>query len=72
MLYETFLTLGLFRLLFADPAIRQSFFSFFFGVYRTVTLRPAVRDFTGSDEQRFGFRAHISIKERGCVRVTDF
>ena len=30
MLYETFLTLGLFRLLFAEPAIRQSFFSFFF------------------------------------------
>ena len=64
------------HLVFSDcylPNLRSGspFSVFFFGVYRTVTLRPPVRDFTGSDEQRFGFHAHILING-SCVRVTDF
>ena len=65
MLYETFLTLGLFRLLFCRTWDQAVLYLFFWGGYRTVTLRPR------SDEQRFGFRAHISING-GCVGVTDF
>ena len=71
MLYETFLTLGLFRLLFCRTCDQAVLFLYCLGVYRTATLRPAVRDFSGSDELRFGFRAHISING-DCVRVMDF
>ena len=74
MLYETFLTHGLFRLLFCRTCDQAVLFLFCLGVYRTETLTAGslievVTDFTGSDEQRFGFRAHLSING-SCVRVT--
>ena len=41
MLYETFLTLGLFRLLFCRTSDQAVLFLFCLGVYRTVTLTAA-------------------------------
>ena len=49
MLYETFLTLGLFRLLFCRTCDQAVLFLYCLGVYRTATLRPAVRDFSGNE-----------------------
>ena len=71
MLYETFLTHGLFRLLFCRTCDQAVLFLFCLGVYRTETLTAGslievVTDFTGSDEQRFGFQS------TGAVCVSRF
>ena len=60
MLYETFLTLGLFRLLFCRTSDQAVLFLFCLPSlpnYDTDGRQLVVRDFTGSDEQRFGFQA---------------